>query len=158
MSSTNSDFYSKSHFLPYSDQIITVRISAVRAIRGFCEHLRSPAPPPLPPAAASPGAAAEGSPEHQQQQQQMRRSSSAEYRAGLLTPVLPAALDALIGMSATFSHSSDMLGLVLENLAVVVDVSYLNTQYCHPIFLYVGKFSVTLHSPPNTSRRSLPSR
>ncbi len=107
----------------FSDQLMTVRISALRAIRGFCEHLRSPQQQQL--FQPNNGAAGDG-PQHQQQQQQhlMRRSSSAEYRASLLQPVLPAALDALVAMSAAYSHSSDMLGLILENMAVVLDVSF----------------------------------
>ncbi len=99
---------------------MTVRISAVRAIRGFCEHLRSPVLPP--PVATATDEGANGDEEEQRRQQMLRRSSSTEYRAGLLSPVLPAALDALVAMSGAFAQSSDMLGLVLENMAVVLAV------------------------------------
>jgi hypothetical protein len=70
-----------------SDQMSVVRISAVRAIWGFCQHLK-------------------------------RR----ENRRAMLTPVLPAALDALVNMCTAFNSSPEILCLVLENIAVVLAV------------------------------------
>jgi len=84
------------------EQLTTVRISAVRALRGFCDHLK--------------------------------RRGGGQYR-GLLNPVLPAALDALVRMSTAFSQSSDILGLVLENLAVVLA--------CDPAFTAANESKVT---------------
>ena len=66
-----------------------MRISAARAVRGFCGHLRS-------------------------------RASN--YRA-LMGPVLPATADGLVAMATAFSGSSEIVGLVLENLASVLLVS-----------------------------------
>ena len=41
----------------------------------------------------------------------------------MLRPVLPAALDALLNMCTAFNASSEILGLVLENMTVVLSVS-----------------------------------
>jgi len=71
-----------------ADQPHPVRISAVRAIWGFCHHLRA----------------------------QGEENSSRQ----MLVPLLPALLDGLIAMSTNFSQSSEILGLILENLAVVI--------------------------------------
>eukprot|EP00094_Tigriopus_californicus_P002531 TCALIF_02446-PA protein Name:"Similar to Ipo9 Importin-9 (Mus musculus)" AED:0.08 eAED:0.08 QI:0/0.33/0.2/0.9/1/1/10/0/889 len=68
-----------------ADQISIVRISAVRAIWGFCSHLKSRAD-----------------------------------RRNLLVPVLPAVLDALVNMCTTYNSSPEILGLVLENMTVVL--------------------------------------
>ena len=38
----------------------------------------------------------------------------------LLVPLLPALLDGLVAMATNFSHSSEILGLILENLSVVL--------------------------------------
>jgi len=70
------------------DQPHPVRISAVRAIWGFCNHLRS-------------------KPDNDSTRQ-------------LLVPLLPALVDGLVAMATNFSHSSEILGLILENLAVVL--------------------------------------
>ena len=70
-----------------TDQPHPVRISAVRAIWGFCNHLQS--------------------------QGKENASTTA------LGPMLPALMDGLIYM-ANFSQSSEILGLILENLAVVL--------------------------------------
>ena len=78
-----------------AEQMVVVRISAVRAIWGFCSHLR--------------------------EQHRDRRSE-------LLAPVLPAALDALLNMCTTFNHSSEIVGLVLVNMAVVLSVS--ENEFC----------------------------
>ena len=40
----------------------------------------------------------------------------------MLRPVLPAALDALLNMCTAFNASSEILGLVLENMTVVLSV------------------------------------
>ena len=39
----------------------------------------------------------------------------------LLVPLLPALVDGLVSMCANFSQSSEILGLIMENLAVVLD-------------------------------------
>ena len=70
------------------DQPHPVRISAVRAIWGFCHHLKS-------------------------------RTDTDNSRQ-LLVPLLPALVDGLVSMATNFSHSSEILGLILENLAVVL--------------------------------------
>jgi len=70
------------------DQPHPVRISGVRAIWGFCNHLRN-------------------------------KRDDDESRQ-LLVPLLPALVDGLVGMATNFSHSSEILGLILENLAVVL--------------------------------------
>ena len=44
-------------------------------------------------------------------------------RRSMLRPVLPAALDALLNMCTAFNASSEILGLVLENMTVVLSVS-----------------------------------
>ena len=41
----------------------------------------------------------------------------------MLRPVLPAALDALLNMCTAFNASAEILGLVLENMTVVLSVS-----------------------------------
>jgi len=71
-----------------SDQPHPVRISAVRAIWGFCNHLKT---------------------------------NPAAGPRQLLVPLLPALLDGLTAMATNFSQSSEILGLILENLAVVLD-------------------------------------
>ena len=78
-----------------ADQIAVVRIAAVRAIWGFCSHLRSSA-----------------SKKHLSEETSIERA--------LLNPVLPATIDALINMCTTFSKSTEILGLILENMAVVL--------------------------------------
>lgn len=70
------------------DQPHPVRISAVRAIWGFCSHLKS-------------------------------KGEEASSRQ-LLVPLLPALVDGLVHMAANFSQSSEILGLILENLTVVL--------------------------------------
>jgi len=84
-----------------ADQIAVVRIAAVRAIWGFCSFLRL----------KKPSAAKHGVQQAAAREQQQR---------SLLHPVLPATLDALINMCTTFNWSSEILGLVLENLTVVL--------------------------------------
>ena len=74
----------------HHDQPHPVRISAVRAIWGFCNHLRG-------------SKGVEESPRRQ-----------------LLVPLLPALVEGLVNMASNFSHSSEILGLILENLAVVL--------------------------------------
>lgn len=71
-----------------SDQPHPVRISAVRAIWGFCHHLRD--------------------------------KGDEDSSRLLLVPLLPALLDGLVAMATNFSQSSEILGLILENLAVVL--------------------------------------
>jgi len=73
------------------DQPHPVRISAVRAIWGFCEHLKSAG------------------------------ESGNLSLSSLLVPLLPALVDGLVNMAANFSQSSEILGLILENLGVVLD-------------------------------------
>ena len=73
-----------------ADQPHPVRISAVRAIWGFCHHLRG------------------------------ARGEQESPRRQLLVPLLPALVDGLVAMASNFSHSSEILGLILENLAVVL--------------------------------------
>ena len=73
-----------------SEQPAVVRISAVRAIWGFCDHLRR----------------------------------NEEKRRALLAPVLPAMHEALLNMCIVFNSSSEVMGLVLENMAVVLAVSF----------------------------------
>ena len=70
------------------DQPHPVRISAVRAIWGFCHHLK----------------------------QKPDTDSSRQ----LLVPLLPALVDGLVNMATNFSQSSEILGLIMENLAVVL--------------------------------------
>ena len=84
-----------------ADQIAVVRIAAVRAIWGFCSHLRNTA-----------------SKKHLSEETSIERA--------LLNPVLPATIDALINMCTTFSKSTEILGLILENMAVVLS--------CDPTF------------------------
>lgn len=72
------------------DQPHPVRISAVRAIWGFCNHLRT------------------------------SKGEQDSPRQQLLVPLLPALVDGLVAMASNFSHSSEILGLILENLAVVL--------------------------------------
>ena len=72
------------------EQAVPVRISAVRAIWGFCHHLKSKA------------------------------QTDSESSRQLLVPLLPALVDGLVNMATNFSHSSEILGLILENLAVVL--------------------------------------
>jgi len=67
-----------------------VRISAVRAIWGFCNHLRG------------------------------SKGEQDSPRRQLLVPLLPALVDGLVSMASNFSHSSEILGLILENLSVVL--------------------------------------
>ena len=74
----------------HADQPHPVRISAVRAIWGFCNHLRS------------------------------SKGEAESPRRQLLVPLLPALVDGLVSMASNFSHSSEILGLILENLAVVL--------------------------------------
>ena len=83
-----------------ADQPHPVRISAVRAIWGFCEYLKAAA------GGGVNGAAAGG---------------GNMSLASLLVPLLPALVDGLVNMAANFSQSSEILGLILENLAVVLD-------------------------------------
>ena len=71
-------------------QPAVVRISAVRAIWGFCDHLRR----------------------HE------------EKRRALLAPVLPSMLDALLNMCIVFNSLSEVMGLILENMAIVLAVGY----------------------------------
>lgn len=66
-----------------------VRISAVRAIWGFCNHLRN--------------------------------QEAGDASKSLLVPLLPALVNGLVNMCANFSQSSEILGLIMENLAVVLD-------------------------------------
>ena len=73
------------------DQPHPVRISAVRAIWGFCDHLKTAG------------------------------ETGNVSLASLLVPLLPALVDGLVNMAANFSQSSEILGLILENLAVVLD-------------------------------------
>ena len=49
-------------------------------------------------------------------------------RRSMLRPVLPAALDALLNMCTAFNASSEILGLVLENMTVVLSVSELKVS------------------------------
>ena len=70
------------------DQPHPVRISAVRAIWGFCHHLKS--------------------------------KSDSDASRQLLVPLLPALVDGLVNMATNFSSSSEILGLIMENLAVVL--------------------------------------
>ena len=87
-----------------ADKPAIVRISAVRAIWGFSQHLRN------------------------------RPDRS------LLTPFLPAATDGLINMCTAYNSSSEILGLILENLAVVLEVK---TEPFFPGFLhFISYFSV----------------
>jgi len=72
------------------DQPHPVRISAVRAIWGFCDHLKN-------------------------------SGGGDEPSRALLVPLLPALVDGLVNMCANFSQSSEILGLIMENLAVVLD-------------------------------------
>ena len=74
----------------FQEQAVPVRISAVRAIWGFCHHLKSKA------------------------------QTDSESSRQLLVPLLPALVDGLVNMATNFSHSSEILGLILENLAVVL--------------------------------------
>jgi len=71
------------------DQPHPVRISAVRAIWGFCDHLKN--------------------------------AGDKDSSRTLLAPLLPALVDGLVNMCANFSQSSEILGLILENLAVVLE-------------------------------------
>ena len=48
----------------------------------------------------------------------------------LLTPFLPAVTDALINMCGAFNSSSEVLGLILQNLSLVLSVRILNTFLC----------------------------
>jgi hypothetical protein len=50
----------------------------------------------------------------------LRSKSALETSKTLLAPMLPATVDGLANMCTTFQHSSEILGLVLENLAVVL--------------------------------------
>ena len=84
-----------------ADQIAVVRIAAVRAIWGFCSHLRSTASKKI-------------------SSQQQLVSDECSIERALLNPVLPATIDALINMCTTFSKSTEILGLILENMAVVL--------------------------------------
>ena len=66
----------------------------------------------------------------------------------MLRPVLPAALDALLNMCTAFNASSEILGLVLENMTVVLSVSQstytilnLLTYFCS--FIEVGRSKCT---------------
>lgn len=68
-------------------QMSVVRISAARAVWGFCSHLRS---------------------------------GPAAQRQAMLAPVLAASTDALLEMAAAFNASTEVLGIILENLAVVL--------------------------------------
>ena len=70
-----------------ADKPAIVRISAVRAIWGFSQHLR------------------------------------ASKNRALMTPFLPAVTDALINMCGAFNSSSEVLGLILENMSLVLAVS-----------------------------------
>ena len=79
-----------------SDQLAVVRIAAVRAIWGFCSHLRSTA------------------------SKKSQHQDEASIERALLNPVLPATIDALLDMCSTFSKSTEILGLILENMAVVL--------------------------------------
>ena len=69
-----------------ADKPAIVRISAVRAIWGFSQHLR------------------------------------ASKNRALMTPFLPAVTDALINMCAAFNSSSEVLGLIMENMSLVLAV------------------------------------
>jgi len=80
------------------DQIAVVRIAAVRAIWGFCSFLRLK---------KGNSAAVNGSP-------------GGGDRRSLLLPVLPATVDALIDMCTSFNWSTEVLGLVLETLTMVL--------------------------------------
>ena len=80
------------------DQPHPVRISAVRAIWGFCDHLKR--------GDGSNGAGG---------------TTNDASRTLLLAPLLPALVDGLVNMCANFSQSSEILGLIMENLAVVLD-------------------------------------
>ena len=73
------------------DQAHPVRISAVRAAWGFCTHLRDKA------------------------------QTDSESSRQLLVPLLPALLDGLVNMATNFSHSSEILALILETLTVVLN-------------------------------------
>ena len=72
-----------------ADKPTIVRISAVRAIWGFSQYLRS------------------------------------SKNRTLLTPFLPAVTDALINMCGAFNSSSEVLGLILQNLSLVLAVNIL---------------------------------
>lgn len=50
----------------------------------------------------------------------LRSKAALETSRTLLAPMLPATVDGLANMCTTFQHSSEILGLVLENLAVVL--------------------------------------
>jgi hypothetical protein len=52
----------------------------------------------------------------------------------LLTPFLPAATDALINMCGAFNSSSEVLGLIMENMSLVLAV--ICTQFIKVIFFY----------------------
>lgn len=68
-------------------QEILLRLTAVRAVWGFCEHLKS------------------------------------QRATALLTPMLPLVTESLLNLAVMFSN--EVLGLVLETLAVVLAVSIL---------------------------------
>ena len=108
------------------DQPHPVRISAVRAIWGFCHHLKS--------------------------------KTDSDSSRQLLVPLLPALVDGLVNMATNFSHSSEILGLILENLAVVLTcdpqftaggcyllkcslcASFIPIMWCFLIFQYLVVF------------------
>ena len=70
------------------DQPHPVRISAVRAIWGFCHHLK--------------------------------QKPDSDSSRQLLVPLLPALVEGLVNMATNFSQSSEILGLIMENLTVVL--------------------------------------
>jgi len=88
------------------DQPHPVRISAVRAIWGFCDHLKMTDEATVGTTANTNGG---------------DTSATSSSRAQLLAPLLPALVDGLVNMCANFSQSSEILGLIMENLAVVLD-------------------------------------
>ena len=58
----------------------------------------------------------------------------------MLRPVLPAALDALLNMCTAFNASSEILGLVLENMTVVLSVSEWGRQRWRDCPVYMFRF------------------
>ena len=90
-----------------SDQIAVVRIAAVRAIWGFCSHLRSAS-------------------------KRSHPNDESSIERALLSPVLPATIDALVDMCTSFSKSTEILGLILENMAVVLSCDASFTASCEP--------------------------
>ena len=53
----------------------------------------------------------------------------------LLTPFLPAVTDALINMCGAFNSSSEVLGLILQNLSLVLSVRLFCPRFLCPLLL-----------------------